>query len=168
MKRSAAPLASLLLVLSYASAARADLFDLGDIGAGDIELQERVILGVDLPFDDTWTFTLTEPLFTAVSVVRVDIGQLSGIEIDSVTSSDFSFVELEPDLFVFEGAELETGAYEFRVQGQTVGQTGGSYVVGVSAIPEPQTAALLALGLLVLAAQGHHFRTARARLRPRS
>jgi hypothetical protein len=168
MKTSALSLASLLLVLLYGSAARADLFDLGDISAGGIVGDERIILGADLPVDDTWTFTLTDPLFTSATVVRVDAGQLSGIEIDSVTSPDFTFVEVEPDMFVFEGAELDAGPYEFRVQGRTVGQNGGAYTVVVAAIPEPQTAALLALGLVMLAAQAHHFRATRARLRPRS
>jgi hypothetical protein len=165
MKRFAAPLASLLLVLLYGTTARADLFDLGDISAGDIKAETRVILGADVAFDDTWMFTLTDPLFTSAEVVRVDIGQLSGIQIDSVTSPDFTFVEVESDVFSFEGGELDAGPYEFRVQGHTTGQSGGTYAVGVAAIPEPQTAALLALGLVVLAAQGHHFRTTRARLR---
>ena len=167
MKRSALPLASILLVLLSGSAARADLFDLGDVSAGDIEEETRLILGMDIAFDDTWTFTLTDPLYTEAAVVRVDTSQLVGIQIDRVTSPDFTFDEVEPGSFLFEGAELDAGPYEFRVEGQTIGQNGGSYTVLVAAIPEPRTAALLALGLVVLAAQGHHFRTNRARLRAR-
>lgn len=165
MKRPAALLVSLLLVLLYGSCAQALLVDLGHIGAGDIATQTRDIRGANLAFDDTWTFTLTEPLFTAASAVGVDIGQLSAIEIDSVTSSDFSFLEVQPDVFVFQGADLAAGTYAFTVTGSTTGQLGGSYAVGVSAIPEPETAALLALGLAGLAVQSHHFGRARARLR---
>jgi hypothetical protein len=87
--------------------------------------------------DDTWTFTLTESLTTAIVIDSADLAPFFGIADLTATSSSgaISFeYDASDNSYSFSG-ELAAGDYDFNVTGVTNGKLGGEYEVIVGGQP---------------------------------
>ena len=110
-------------------------------------------------FEDTYLFTVTEgqPLFN--TTVSNNNGTVKNL-IDGMVFLFFGASSTPLGSFAFDGTtgdvphsfgSLGAGGYHYLVSGKANGTRGGSYsLTSVSAIPEPQTYALLLAGLGVI------------------
>ena len=111
---------------------------------------------------DLYTFTITAPAFINGSLTATALGKtlqydFTSVMLDGPGSNDFVYAITGPltkEHVEITESLLVAGSYTLRVLGKTVGTKGGSWggdLNLVAAIPEPETYALLAGGLGVLA-----------------
>lgn len=136
---------------TFGALAHSATVDLGEIGADDL-FGDSLIYFSGETVGDTWTFTLTEALGAAISVVPNNFAPFFEIADLAVSSPDvaLSFDGLS-GAFSFAGL-LPAGDYSFMVSGVATGDSGGQYqvLVGATSIPLPLSAFLLGSALLAL------------------
>jgi len=146
-------LAAAVLVTASAFGAHADPLDLSSGSAG---FSNTPVIG---GFTDTFTFTLTTPSVANGSLTSA-LNGAQDVDFASITltgpSGVFAFTQLNPDpvevwALPAAGASLASGAYTLTVIG-TNSTAGGSYGgnFAVTAVPEPETYALMLAGLMVV------------------
>ena len=112
-------------------------------------------------FDEQYSFSLSSASSLSSSAVVLNLlntYDISGgvVSLYSGTSStalaSYSFDTMSGGNFYTQG--LAAGAYHFDVTGLAYGTKGGSYLLNLSvaAVPEPETYALMGLGLVALVA----------------
>jgi hypothetical protein len=154
MKRSLIGVIAGLAILGFSTAASAASVPLGAISAGDSNGGSLFYGDSGVVFSDSWTFTLTEDLQTAIVVDSADFAPWFGIDGLTVTSSDgmsFDF-NASDNSYTFSGV-LAAGDYSFDVTGTTSGVLGGEYEVivgGVTPVPLPPAFWLMATALVAL------------------
>lgn len=160
-------LAVLLLALvtgGTASAACTETFSLGVMGPGALRVFGNDF-GSTRHFEDCYSFTLVGPASAYGATFEFDLSALRNIDISSLRLSGGSLastlVDTSPSSFSF--SNLAGGVYQFVVAGNVTGRNGfdwfgqvgyaGAMVTtpAVAApVPEPETYALLAAGLLAV------------------
>lgn len=114
-------------------------------------------------FNDIYSLTVTSPTsFSAyVSEIEKDItyvdalGGLNGFNVYNISNTTFKYgLYNSLNQLVTDTTNLGTGIYEFRVSGTATGTLGGQYFLGlnVSAVPEPEMALTMLLGLTAIGA----------------
>jgi hypothetical protein len=126
-----------IVALGLGAQASATTVDLGEIAANTSAGDSLFYSTPATSIDDTWTFTLTETLNTAIIIDSADLAPFFGIADLTATSSSgaITFVyDAGDNSYSFSG-ELAAGAYDFNVTGTTNGKLGGEYEVIVGAQP---------------------------------
>ena len=156
MKRVLGALGALALC-GVSASALATAVDLGDISAGESNGSSIFYSDPGVAISDTWTFTLTQDLQTAIVLDSAELGGFYGISDFAVEGSDdalaFAF-DASDNSYAFSGV-LPAGTYELSVTGTTNGALGGQYEVavgGLAPVPIPAPVALLASGIFALGA----------------
>jgi hypothetical protein len=156
-------LAALSLCAAAAVPVHATEVDWGALGVA------KAGAAVPLPgfFDDLYTFTLASAATVSSVVVSNDlttpsadvyfiIGGAYGLYADpDGIAGNGDDLELGPGLVSFNGTsgdlvnsvDVAAGSYYFRVVGLAAGIAGGAYQITATAVPEPQTWALMLAGL---------------------
>jgi hypothetical protein len=103
-------------------------------------------------FSDSYMFTVGTPSSIASSAVSNNLGSLLGLTGGTVTLfADAPGVDPTVGTYSFSGtfASLLAGSYYYVVSGIGTGASGGFYALAssVSAVPEPETLALMLAGL---------------------
>jgi hypothetical protein len=154
MKRGLLSVIAGLAILGLSTAASAASVDLGDISAGDSNGSSLFYSDSGLAVTDTWSFTLTESLLTAIVVDSADFAPFFGIANFNVSSGNigaFAY-DASDNSWSFSG-QLAAGDYSFDVSGTTSGALGGEYEVlvgGVTPVPLPPAFWLMATALVAL------------------
>ena len=144
-----------IVALGLGGQASATIVDFGEISANESVGDSAFYSTPATSIDDTWMFTLTETLNTAIIIDSADLAPFFGIADLSATSSSglINFVyDADDNSYSFSG-ELPAGSYDFNVTGFTNGKLGGEYEVIVGAqpvapIPVPAGVWLLSSALL--------------------
>ena len=144
-----------LVLFGLGAQASATTFDLGDISAGDSNGNSVFYSSPGTAIDDSWTFTLTEALLTAITIDANDLAPFFSIEgltaaADSILIN-FSYDALD-NQYQFVG-ELPAGDYAVSVGGTVAGSLGGQYEVsvgGLAPVPVPGALWLFSGALLLL------------------
>jgi hypothetical protein len=125
-----------VVLFGLGAQASATTVDFGEISAGESQGDSLFYPAPATSIDDTWVFTLTETLLTAIVIDSADIS--------------FSF-NAEDNAYTFTGV-LPAGVYDFNVTGLTSGQLGGEYevIVGAVAVPVPAAIWLFSGALLLV------------------
>lgn len=151
-------LASTALVIASSSAYATDVVDLGELGAGFNTYSNTV--AADTTFTNTFNFSLAE--------VSTGTFSLSDLPLTNNGVTVLGFSELSFNLYdssntwiagsvaggEFTFSSLAAGNYSIGVEGTSNGVAGGVYsgAISIAAVPEPESYALLALGLGVIGA----------------
>lgn len=146
-----------LVLFGLGTQANATSVDLGSISAGDSNGSSVFYSSPGINIDDTWTFTLTEDLLTAIVIDSADLVPFFSIEDLSATdaSGSISFTyDASDNSYTFSGV-LPAGDYSFGVTGLTAGSLGGEYEVAVgglapTTVPAPAAFWLFSGALLLL------------------
>jgi hypothetical protein len=145
-----------LVLFGLGAQANATSVDLGSISAGDSNGSSVFYSSPGINIDDTWSFTLTEDLQTAIVIDSADLVPFFSIEDLSATDgADISFeYDASDNKYTFVGV-LSAGDYSFNVTGVTAGSLGGQYEVSVgglapAAVPAPAAFWLFSGALLLL------------------
>jgi hypothetical protein len=144
-----------LVLFGLGSQASAGVVDLGSISAGDSAGASVFFSSPGVTIDDSWTFSLTEALLTAITIDANDLVPFFSIENLTAAGSDpliaFSYDALD-NQYSFIG-ELPAGDYSVSVGGQVAGSLGGQYEVsvgGLAPVPVPGALWLFSGALLLL------------------
>lgn len=165
MKFKALVLLLLALVTSGpVAAACTQSFNLGVMGPSALR-----IFGNDFSspqsFEDCYNFTLSAPADASGRVLEWDLSLLRNIDIDTVSLTggglSSALIDTSPSRFSF--SNLAAGVYQFVVIGSVTGRRGYEWFDSVgyagslttayattAPVPEPETYAMLALGLLAV------------------
>lgn len=156
--------AGLLSAPAHAAAACSDTFDLGPMGPpGFTLLSNGFARGEPSHFDDCYNFTLNNAADSLGLTWEWDLSFTRDIDLASVSLSGGSLAspEIRPAAGLFSFSDLLAGAYQLVISGDItrwgpwddygiVGYTGALATTRSAKVPEPQTAALVALGLAVV------------------
>jgi hypothetical protein len=144
-----------LVLFGLGAQASANTVDLGAISAGDSVGNAAFFSSPGTSIDDTWTFTLTEALLTAITIDANDlvpffrIDDLSAASDDPLIAFDYNS---DDNQYSFVGV-LPAGDYSVSVGGTVAGSLGGQYdisVGGLAPIPVPGALWLFSGALLLL------------------
>jgi len=144
-----------VVLFGLGARAYATTVDLGDISAGDSNGAALFVSTPATSIDDTWSFTLTETLLTAIVIDSADLAPFFGIDGLGAAGSDpaISFAyDVADNAYTFTGV-LAAGTYDINVTGTTSGVLGGQYDVtvgGVTAVPAPAAFWLFSGALLLI------------------
>jgi hypothetical protein len=146
-----------LVLFGLAAQANATSVDLGSISAGDSTGSSVFYSSPGINIDDTWNFTLTEDLQTAIVIDSADLVPFFSIENLSATDGSGSITfeyDASDNKYTFVG-NLSAGDYSFNVTGLTTGSLGGQYEVSVgglapATVPAPAAFWLFSGALLLL------------------
>lgn len=132
----------------FGATAHAEDFNLGLLGSAVTPLFNIVSGG----FLDTYAFTLDAPAtvtgsifannFATFNIVAFSVSVQSGVPPGTIAGPDVT-----PGVFSF---DLPAGSYGFQVFGAATGASGGIYsgvIQAISAVPEPETYAMMLAGL---------------------
>jgi hypothetical protein len=143
-----------LVLFGLGAQASATAVDLGDISAGDSN-GASVFYSTPGAIDDSWTFTLTEALLTAITIDAHDLAPFFSIE-GLTAAADSILINFAYDAvdnqYSFVG-ELPAGDYAVAVGGMVAGSLGGQYEVsvgGLAPVPVPGALWLFSGALLLL------------------
>jgi hypothetical protein len=145
--------------LGLSTQAFAATVDLGEIPAEQSVGGSLSFSGTGAEVADSWSFTLTQDLNTAIVFDSADLDGVYGIAdflVASAAAADMSFdYSAEDNSYSFTGL-LPAGTYQIDVSGTTSGALGGGYdmLVGASAaaVPLPAPLGLFASGIFALGA----------------
>jgi hypothetical protein len=145
-----------LVLCGLAAQASATTVDLGSISAGDSTGSSVFYSSPGININDTWNFTLTEDLQTAIVIDSADLAPFFSIEgLSATDGADISFeYDASDNKYTFVG-NLSAGDYSFNVTGLTTGSLGGQYEVSVggltqTTVPVPAAFWLFSGALLLL------------------
>jgi hypothetical protein len=144
-----------VVLFGLGARASATTVDLGEISAGESNGGAHFVSTPATSIDDTWSFTLTETLLTAIVIDSADLAPFFGIDGLTAVGSDASIsfaYDVDDNAYTFTGV-LAAGTYDFNVTGTTSGSLGGQYEVivgGVSAVPVPAAFWLFSGALLLV------------------
>lgn len=145
-----AALSTALLALAAAAPASAKTEDLGSLTDGSAGFSNGFLRPVS-NFTDYYTFSLTQSRDVLGQLVLIDIGQLFNINIFSVALSGTGIQGWLTDTVAADGfsfASVSAGNYTLAINGNVTGIWGGAYGgVIAGAVPEPETYAMMLLGL---------------------
>jgi hypothetical protein len=139
------------------ASALAATVDLGDISAGESNGSSLFYADPGVHINDTWSFTLSQSLVTAIVLDSAELAGFYGISDFAVDDGgaglDFAF-DSHDNSYSFSGL-LAPGTYNLTVTGTTNGALGGEYEVAVgsqAAVPIPAPIALFGSGIFALGA----------------
>ena len=127
-------------------------------------------------FSDMWSFTISEPTFSAGSVSNLAITvpglslyNISGLSAQLYTSAHVLVDDLDDNAGSSDNIKVgsglfDPGNYYFKLSGTADGLSGGQYVFAVTTlapVPEPETYAMLLAGLGMIAGIAVRRKTAR-------
>ena len=150
--------ASAALVIASSSAYAADVVDLGELQAGIKTYTNSV--AADTTFTNTFNFSLAEVSTGTFSLNELPLTN-GGVNVLGFSELSFNLYDSTNTWLAgsvsggeFTFANLTAGNYSIEVAGTTDGVAGGVYsgAINVAAVPEPESYALLALGLGVVGA----------------
>jgi hypothetical protein len=164
MKFKALALLLALVTGGPAMAACTETFNLGVMGPPALRIFGNDF-GSRTHFEDCYNFSLTGPANAFGATFEFDLSSLRNIDITSVSltggSLSSTLTDASPSTFSF--SNLAAGVYQFVVMGDVTGRSGHDWFGAVgyagtmvttqavaAPVPEPETYALLAAGLLAV------------------
>jgi hypothetical protein len=145
-----------IALLGVSAGAGATVVDFGEISDGESTGASLFYSDPGTVIDDSWTFSLSSALFTAIVIDSADLVPFFAIE-DLSAGSNSDLIEFTYDAsdnqYEFSGL-LAAGDYAISVGGVTGGSLGGQYQVSVGGtltpIPLPPALWLMAGALFAL------------------
>jgi hypothetical protein len=144
-----------LVLFGLGAQASATTVDLGSLSANESNGGSLFYSSPGVSIDDSWTFTLTEALLTAITIDANDL--IPFFQIDNLTAGSpdplitFDY-DSHDNQYSFTGV-LPAGDYSVSVGGMVAGSLGGQYDVlvgGLAPVPVPGALWLFSGALLLL------------------